>query len=182
MTFVRRRERGFTLLELMVVVVILAALAIIVLPKFFRDSMKKQYDSEVTAIFSEFTVKEEQYKLEKGAYFATAICPATPVANNSAGVDVNATCITAGSDWYKLNMAPGQATARCTYQVFAGGAGNVATPPAGFTFNQGVGGWWYALATCDIDGKGGTNTQYLTGSSNAVGAGGHGYQTINYGQ
>ena len=170
----------------MIVVAIVAALAAVVIPSFFRDSIKKQYDSEVNAFFAEFQVKEEQYKVENGVYYATtAVCPATPVANNAAGIDLTlaGNCLASTSDWItKLRMNPGQTTARCTYQTFQGGAGATASPPAGFTFNQGVGQWWYALATCDIDGKGGTNTQYFTGSSNSVAANGHAFQTINYGQ
>jgi prepilin-type N-terminal cleavage/methylation domain-containing protein len=182
----RRNGRGFTLIELMIVVAVVAALAAVVIPSFFRESIKKQYDSEVSAIFAEIAVKEEQYKVENGVYFATGTaCPATPVAGAAPGIDLTlaGSCLDTASNWVTaLRMNPGQTTARCSYQMFAGGTGAAAGPPAGFTFNQGVGQWWYAIATCDIDGAGGTNTQYMTGSSNSVAANGHGFQAINYGQ
>src|SRR4051794_20201904 len=89
-----RDERGFTLLEIMVVVVIIAVLAAIVVPSFFRESSKAKHQTEVNAMFSELTVKLENYKSESssGVYLAAAQCPTGGPA--IAGYDFTTTCTT----------------------------------------------------------------------------------------
>lgn len=173
-----RSQRGFTLIELLIVVAIVAFLAMVVVPAFFRESREKGYDAEVNALLAEFTTKQEQYKVENGVYLSTATCPAAPSPN---GVDTNATCITIGSPWQTLRMNPAYTTIKCAYTATAGLATDVAAPPGGFTFNQGVGPWYYIVAQCDMDAAGGTNTQYFIGSTITGGTGSK-FQTLNYGQ
>ena len=72
----RLREQGFTLMEVMITVAIIAILAAIAVPVFTKQSRKSKASSEANAVFAELSVREEQYKLENGAYLTAAACPA----------------------------------------------------------------------------------------------------------
>ena len=61
-------ERGFTLIELMIVVAIIAILAAVVIPNFMRETTKSKRKAEVTAMFAEIGVKQEQFKTENANY------------------------------------------------------------------------------------------------------------------
>ena len=76
-----RNQRGFTILELMVVVAIIAILATVAVPAWFRDSSKAKAKSEVSAMFAELSTKEEQFMIDQSTYYpwpanTTAACPA----------------------------------------------------------------------------------------------------------
>jgi len=158
----RRAERGFTLLEIMVVVAMIGILAAVTLPSWIRESRKGRGDSEVTAMFTEIATKEEQYKVDNGAYLTAAGCPSAP---STAGVDFNATCVTTGSGWLNLRVNAPESKIRCMYAVTVGAAGTTLTPPQGFTVpNQPVGPWYYIVATCDLDGVSSTNSAYFQSS------------------
>jgi len=157
----RRGEQGFTLLEIMVVVAIVAILAAVVVPSWLRDSRKTKANSEVGGMFAEIGVKEEQYKIENHVYLSAASCPTAP---SSAGVDFQATCVTTGSGWANLRIAPTETKLYCTYAITAGLSTATPVPPTGFTMTAPATSWWFAVATCDIDGKGGTNTTYFQSS------------------
>jgi prepilin-type N-terminal cleavage/methylation domain-containing protein len=173
----RTSERGFTIIELMVVVAIIAILAAIVVPTWMRESRKAKADSEINAMFTEIGIKEEQYKSESsaGQYLAaTTACPSTP---SSDGVDFNTTCVTTGSPWADLRILATDSKIRCTYAVTTGAAGATMTAPTGFTVaNQPAGAWYYLVATCDMDGQGGTNAQFFRTSVDTV------IQKYNYGK
>src|SRR6185295_17677654 len=81
-----RREAGFTLLEIMVVVTLIGILAAVTVPSWIRESRKGRGDSEINAMFAEIATKEEQYKVDNGVYLAAAACPSSP---SSAGIDFN---------------------------------------------------------------------------------------------
>lgn len=156
------RERGFTLLEIMIVVVIIAVLAILVVPGWFKESAKSKAKSEVNAFFAEITIKEEQYKIEKAAYLGTtAACPTAPQPD---GVDFATTCLTGTSNWDKLRINPPEKNVRCSYSMTAGTSAAAPTPPSGFTMTTPAGGWWYAVAECDSDGRGGVNATFFISS------------------
>ncbi|NVB79597.1 MAG: prepilin-type N-terminal cleavage/methylation domain-containing protein, partial [Kofleriaceae bacterium] len=53
----RSGEQGFTIVELMVVVAIIAVLAAIVVPTFTKESKKSKAKSEVGAMFAELGVR-----------------------------------------------------------------------------------------------------------------------------
>jgi prepilin-type N-terminal cleavage/methylation domain-containing protein len=155
----QRSEGGFTLIEMMVVVGLIAILAAVVIPQWMRQTRKTKGDSEINAMFVEIATKEEQYKIDNSAYLATTSCPASPT---TVGVNFQTSCVTTGSAWATLRVNPSESVLRCTYGVTAGVAGATLTPPAGFTVaNQPAGAWYYILAICDLDGQGGTNTQYF---------------------
>ncbi len=158
-----RSERGFTILEIMIVVVIIAVLAVLVVPGWFKESTKSRTKTEVNAVFAEITIKEEQYKVEHNVYLTATACPTTP---DSDGYDFAATCLTGSSAWDNLRINPPEKTVRCSYAITAGTSAAAPSPPAGFTMTTPAGTWWFAVATCDTDGKGGTNSTFFISSVN----------------
>jgi prepilin-type N-terminal cleavage/methylation domain-containing protein len=170
-----RDERGFTLIELMIVVAIVAILAAVVVPLFTSEGKKVNAKSEVTAMFAELTTKQERYKVEQAAYLDVPICPATP---SNQGQDL-ATC-KALTEWTDLGIVAPQNTLKCAYEVVAEAAGT--NPTDAFTIGTNVftipkdasdvivvpAGAFYTLqATCDIDGDG-VKSYYLTSSLDAT--------------
>jgi type IV pilus assembly protein PilA len=159
-----RREGGFTLIEIMIVVAIIGVLAIVVVPGFFRESSKAKHKTEVTAMFAELTVKLEQYKMESstGQYLAAAACPST--GPNKTGYDFVTTCATTGSGWANLRVAPPNNKMFCSYAVSVGNSATTPSPPSGFTMTSPATAWWFAVATCDMDASGGTNATFFVNS------------------
>ena len=157
----RNTERGFTLVELMVGVVVAGALTAVVIPQFAKQSGRVRYDSEVHAVFSELTQREEAMKLDSGAFLAAAECLSAPDPN---GQDVTSACLTTGSAWATLGVRAPQSKIRCTYQISTGCAGDSATVPAGVTFDGGASSWYYVVASC---GTGADAVTYFTGSTDS---------------
>jgi prepilin-type N-terminal cleavage/methylation domain-containing protein len=155
------RERGFTIIEIMIVVVIIAVLAVLVVPGWFRESTKSRTKTEVNAVLAEITIKEEQYKVEKHEYLAATACPS---AAEPDGVDFATTCLTGSSAWDNLRVNPPEKNVRCSYEITAGDKDTAPSPPTGFTMATPAGGWWYAVATCDTDAKGGVNSTFFISS------------------
>ena len=156
-----RSQLGFTLIEMMITVAVIAILALIVVPTFFKESRKTKSASEVTPMMAELAVREEQYKSDNGAYLAAATCPATTTAAGTAA----SSCITAGtpgSEWYQLRVNPVESLLRCTYEVVVGNTSGTSVVAFGFTspaFN-----WFYVLATCDMDGDSTKDATYFMSS------------------
>jgi prepilin-type N-terminal cleavage/methylation domain-containing protein len=165
----RRREQGFTIIELMVTVVVIAILAAITIPMFTKESRKSKAGSEVGAIFSELGVREEQYKTENGAYISTTACPpsTSPTGTTVASLQSSG-CLMATSTWIaSLRVKLDLQTLICSYVVTAS-SGSGTTNPSGFTWTSPVNQWFYIIATCDTDGVTTTNSTYFTSSSDAT--------------
>jgi len=159
-----RAQRGFTLIELMVAVVIIGILAAVVVPQFMGESRKVKGNTEVNAMFAEISAKQEIYKSELGSYLAMAACPTTP----SPQPQSISSC-QAAADWLALRINAPEQTLRCSYSVVVGASGIDPTPPSGFTLpTNPANGWYYALATCDLDGVTTTNSTYLQSSLDAT--------------
>jgi prepilin-type N-terminal cleavage/methylation domain-containing protein len=163
---VRVDRRGFTLIEMMIVVGVIAILAAVVVPSFFRESGKTKSITEVTPMFAELSTKLEVFKSDNGKYVnttnltnaAAVVCPSAP---SKAGVNGLATCVTSGSAWTTLRVNPPQALLRCSYELQVGDVGDdyQGTLPAGITFTAPTTtGWFSLLATCDADGQGVSST------------------------
>jgi prepilin-type N-terminal cleavage/methylation domain-containing protein len=114
-----RDERGFTIVELMIVVAIIAVLAAVVVPSFIKESSRSKAKSEIHAMFAELSTREDQYKVEKNTYLDAAACPPSM---NAQGTDMTtATCaITADSDWDKLRVTPSESKLTCSYTIESG--------------------------------------------------------------
>jgi prepilin-type N-terminal cleavage/methylation domain-containing protein len=108
--------RGFTLIELMVTVAVIALLAAVAVPAFTGQSHKSQASSEVGALLGEMAVRQDQYKLENGTYLATPLCPAAPSAQPQ---DV-ASCLAPGTGWAQLKIRLPTEKLRCTYETTLG--------------------------------------------------------------
>jgi type IV pilus assembly protein PilE len=67
----RRRERGFTLIELMVTVAIVAILAAIAFPSYQRYVLRS-HRVEAQAVLSEAAARQERYYSQNNAYASTA--------------------------------------------------------------------------------------------------------------
>ncbi len=165
----RRDERGFTLIELMVAVAIIAILAAIVVPLFTGEAKKVKTRSEATAVFAEFSAKEERYKGENNVYLAVAACPAAPAAAKQS----IAACKVA-ADWTALGIVPTEETLACSYEVIVGTSADDPSTmvPAGATnFTVPAGccatGWYMIHAACDADGDG-TLSHFMTASFDAA--------------
>jgi len=177
----RESQNGFTLIEIMIVVAIIAVLAAIVIPQWSKSAQKGKADPEIRAMFGEIQMKEEQYRSEQGgAYTNLSLCP---LAVNAAGVDLaSQACFSGG--WVNAHILPTDKQIRCTYQVVAdpgsNNAGAAINVPSGFTLPANAanytGAWYYVLGTCDMDGQGGTNATFLSSSWDTS------VQKQNYGQ
>jgi prepilin-type N-terminal cleavage/methylation domain-containing protein len=165
----RRGQGGFTMIEVMIVVAVIAILAAVVIPSWLKEGRKGKADPEIRAMFSEISIKEEQYKSEQGgSYLALPLCPNPMV---SSGTDMTTGTCFAAADWKKVNVAPTETTIRCNYVVTVGAAGvtpTVTGTATGFTLPSNVATyvspWYYIVGQCDMDGQGGTLSTFFTAS------------------
>jgi prepilin-type N-terminal cleavage/methylation domain-containing protein len=161
----RASQSGFTLIEMMVTVAIVGALAAIALPTFAGESRKAKGDAEVGAFFAELAVREEQYAVENGRYLSTgasesATFPATPSPMTRALGTLPAT-------WQTLKIRPPEDSVRCAYVVIAGNAGTAGAVGTTFGYTPPAKNWFYVLAHCDLDGNTATDSYYFASSDDA---------------
>jgi prepilin-type N-terminal cleavage/methylation domain-containing protein len=163
----RDRERGFTLIELMAVVVIIAVLAAVLIPTFTSESKKVKAKTEVSSMVAELASKQERYKTENNTYLATAECP-TPASGTEKSVT---SCMNTGVGWVLLGVVPPQQQLRCSYEITVGTSTDTPTVPSGataFTIPAGccATSWYIIHAKCDMDSNG-TFSHYVTASFDA---------------
>ncbi len=165
----RQSEAGFTLLELMIVVALIAVLAAIAIPAFSSESKKARAESEVMPFLTEIGNKQEAYAQTHAGYMA----PATwlPVAPAALTNQQQALVIPAA--WTDLRLSPPNDKVRCTYFTRGGDAsepagdlGDAELTDCGISYDPPAVNFYYALATCDMDGDG-IRSCYMISSDNA---------------
>jgi prepilin-type N-terminal cleavage/methylation domain-containing protein len=162
----RHREAGFTLVELLIVIAMLAILAAITLPTFLGSSRKAKANSEVVSVFNDLRVRIEQFAQENGTYppnlGESTMHPAgLPTTSKVAMLPTPAT-------WDAIrfmNSGPGEVYCRYTWVTGVGGNNaNVGAQATAFGFVVPAADWFYLLARCNMDGDGATDSFYFTSS------------------
>ena len=104
-----RSQKGFTLIELMIVVVIIGILAALAIPRFMRATTKSK-QSEAKQILKQVYTMQHAYRQEYNAYClnGTTASSAAPTAFAQIGVDIMA------SARYSYAMAAAANTFTCT--------------------------------------------------------------------
>jgi prepilin-type N-terminal cleavage/methylation domain-containing protein len=172
-----RHERGFTLVELMIVVVIIGILAAIATVG-FRKYVARARMTETASILAEMVGKEQVYYLEFGRYLPLRadgnLTQPSPDEGSGAfyPVDASSSSLESArtatsiqdpaawpSSWRAVGLRPKGNFLYCTYLLNAGGNGQ-AVPG---TFGKALVGatsaasppWFYALAACNLNGVAG---------------------------
>jgi prepilin-type N-terminal cleavage/methylation domain-containing protein len=146
-----RKQSGFTLIEIMIVVALLGILAVIAIPSFSSSMRKVRAESEVTPFLAEIGNKQESYNTTRGVYFSSADWFPVPVAT------VNGTKrpMTVPATWATLKVVPPDAQGACTYLVQSGTGGPAVASAdltaCGLTYTPPPVNWYYVLGVCDMD-------------------------------
>ncbi len=152
-----RKGRGFTLIELMIVVAIVGIIASLAVMYFGGSQKKVKAKAEVTSMFGEFKLRQESFQLENGSYQSSSATndeadfwPPAPGAN---GGKVALTPMPA--EWTNLRMVPDASAVYCSYVMIVGDGGddtNVGTiADTEFSYVPPATDWYYMLAQCDMD-------------------------------
>ncbi len=168
------RQRGFTLIEVMVVVAIVAVLVAIAVPVFTSTTRRAKGESEVGTYFQDFRTRMAEYQQEHGVYPASlgegAFHPAAPGARKQSIFPMPA-------EWTALRLRPsGSTDVYCGYTWATGlandganiGAIASAAAPGGFGFTAPATNWYYLLARCNLDGSGGFSYYFTDSVDTAV--------------
>ena len=123
-----KRRRGFTLIEMMIVVAIIALLATIAIPNYMNFQLRAK-TSEAKANLGAIRTCQEAYKAEHDVYLVCAANPGTVPAGTKA------TWSSTEAGWTDIGFEP-KGKVRYQYEVTVGGGGT--------TFS--------ATATGDLDG------------------------------
>jgi prepilin-type N-terminal cleavage/methylation domain-containing protein len=145
-----KKQSGFTLLEIMIVVALIAILAVVAIPSFMSTSAKVRAESEIGPFLAEISTKQEVFNTTKGVYFSSSDWFPTPPANVN-GTKQNAAVPTS---WAALKLQPPESKAACTYFVQSGTGGVVASTAltnCGLTYTPPPINWYFALAVCNMD-------------------------------
>ena len=98
------RQKGFTLIELMIVVIVVAILASIAIPSYLEQSRKGRRADAVQAV-GDLQLRLERWRAENPSYAACAGCTsgAYPVVSDTSYYDLT---VTANATTYTITAAP----------------------------------------------------------------------------
>ncbi len=147
---IRKSNKGFTLIELMIVVAIIGILAAIAIPNFLRFQLKSK-SSEGKVNLAAIRTAEESYLAEFGVYVAAGVAPNTGIPGSSKVPFVEVAAI--GADFNTLGWTP-------EGQVFFQ-----------YAVNGNVGLSYTATATANIDATGATQQWGYVKEIGTTGAG-----------
>ena len=111
----RRRSAGFTLIELMIAVVIVAVLLAVAIPS-YREHVRKSSRAEAQAYMMAVETRQQQFLVDTRAYAATVAVVGVPVPTNvAAAYTLNMPAPTAVPPAYTLTLTPKteQSSERC---------------------------------------------------------------------
>ena len=125
-----RHEGGFTLIELMIVVVVIAILASIALPS-YNDYITRSTFAEAHGNLADLRVKMEQYYMDNRRYSSTA-------GGGTCGIPGGNSPTVANSRYYTYTCLPGSNTAAGDQSYVVTATGNAGQGIGGiaFTVNQ----------------------------------------------
>jgi prepilin-type N-terminal cleavage/methylation domain-containing protein len=174
----RNSQAGMTLIELMAVVIIVGVLSAIAVFMFTRQSRKAKA-AEVSAVFAELKIRQEQYFLVNSTYACLPNGGAPPCEDNSffpddSPTDSARTYDPTGTTWVDLRVNADRTALYCVYSSAWGtgsDAGNIGTIAGETAINNGFEHdtppavpWYYLLAECNFDGDSTVNSRYFARS------------------
>jgi prepilin-type N-terminal cleavage/methylation domain-containing protein len=168
----RGREDGFTLLEVMVVVALIAVLVAIAIPMYGQTSKKAKGGAEVPAVFNDMRIRMDQFHQENGTYPDSAAGPGEGTFHPAAPTLTKQAILPLPASWAQLRVritGPGQVY--CGYTWVTNRVGVANNGPVGaiaaaapFNFVAPASNWYYLLARCNFDGNAGTDSYYFSSS------------------
>jgi prepilin-type N-terminal cleavage/methylation domain-containing protein len=143
-----RKRDGFTLIELMIVVVIMGVLAAVAIPSFIAYVYRAR-TTEATAFLAEIRQRQEAYRAEFGSY-----CDVGATMTPTGTLTTSAREWTGGTNWTQLGAAP-DGPVRFSYMTVAGLPGdgngpNIDGSDLGMASPTDF--WFVAQAEGDLDG------------------------------
>jgi len=115
-------------------------------------------------MMNELAAKENRYRSDKGSYLTAAACPASPLSTGQSA----AACTGSGQTWNTLGVALPQQNLYCSYAITTGTKAQTPSPPSPFTMPKQATGWFYIVATCDMDGKAGNSTYFMSSYDSTI--------------
>lgn len=170
-----RRQLGFTLLELMIVVAILAVVVAIAIPVFTRWK-KRAIRAEVASVLGEISLKQEAFRSEFSAYKSCQTAEQWWPNLYSGGEPIKKP-VAANACWTGMGLRI-DPNLYCAYSIYGGVAGAWGSLPAadqaafpGSTVPSTT--WYVGVAECDFDGvangQGNNSIFYRTHQSSGLG-------------
>ena len=108
-----RSQKGFTLIELMIVVVIIGILAALAIPRFMRATTKSK-QSEAKTILKQIYAMERAYRQEKDAYWSTAGVQTASAAAPNGFATIGVEVMASARYTYTINSTANTFTATAT--------------------------------------------------------------------